>query len=264
MKLGKLPPRDDGRTLLIGNYFTRELPPPPPAVDLTTKVKTWPMYDNDTIGDCTCATAGHMIQLWSALTGRMVMPTKDQIVGMYEKVGKYDPDAGSGDDNPTDKGAVELDVLKWWRNHSLDGYRVQAFAYVKPTENDHVRHTLQLFKGVYLGIALPDTAQAQVGGLWDVPASGPYLEGAPGSWGGHAVNVVAYDRDTLTVVTWGALQKMSWRFFNTYCDEAWALLPANWKLRTPSGFDYLKLRHDLSALGQVQPLVSAGPGDAAP
>ena len=158
MKLGKLPPREDARTLLIDNYFTRELPPPPAVIDLSSKVSSWPMYDNDKIGDCTCATAGHMIQLWSSLMGKQATPTTDQIVAMYEKVGRYDPDAGSGDDNPTDNGAVELDVLKWWRSHALDSYRIQAFAYVKPTENDHVRQTLQLFDGVYLGIALPTSA----------------------------------------------------------------------------------------------------------
>jgi hypothetical protein len=224
-------------------------------MDLSKNVNAWPMYSNDKIGDCTCAAAGHMIELWSALaTGKQVTPTDRQIVTMYEKVGGYNPHAGSGEDNPTDNGAVELDVLSWWRKHSLDGFKIHAFAFVKPTENDHVRQTLQLFDGVYLGINLPKTAEAQVGSLWEVPATGPYLDGAPGSWGGHAVNVVAYDPQTVTVVTWGTLQKMSWKFFNTYCDEAWALLPANWKKRAPVGFDFKLLQADLAQIGQVQPI----------
>ena len=64
MKLGKLPYREDSRTLFIANYLTPQLPPPPPALDLTRKVKAWPMYNNDQIGDCTCAAAGHMVELW--------------------------------------------------------------------------------------------------------------------------------------------------------------------------------------------------------
>src|SRR5205823_2369482 len=137
---------------------------------------------------------------------------------------------------------------------SLHGFRIQAFALVKPTDNDHVRQTLQLFDGVYIGLNLPKSAQSQVGKLWELPAGGPYLDGAPGSWGGHAVNVVAYDQHSVTVVTWGTLQKMSWRFFNTYCDEAWALLPANWRTKAPLGFNFAALQSDLASLGQVQPI----------
>jgi hypothetical protein len=255
MKLGKLPYRPDDRTLLISNYITSLLPPAPPTLDLTTKVQAWPMYSNDKIGDCTCAAAGHMIELWSALTGKQVTPTDRQIVTMYEKVGGYNPNAGSPDNNPTDNGAVELDVLSWWHKNSLDGFKIQAFALVKPTENEHVRQTLQLFNGVYLGINLPKSAEAQVGRLWDVPPNGTSGDGAPGSWGGHAVNIVAYDQRTVTVVTWGTLQKMSWNFFNTYCDEAWALLPANWKSKAPQGFDFKALQNDLAQIGQVQPII---------
>src|SRR5438034_426882 len=154
MKLGKLPYRADDRTLLIANYLTPQLPPPPPTLDFSTRVQTWPVFKNDAIGDCTCATAGHMIHLWSTITGTPTTPNDQQIVTMYEKVGGYDPNAGGGDNNPTDNGAVELDVLSWWRKNPLAGYKIQAFAFVKPTENDHVRQTLQLFDGVYLGLAL--------------------------------------------------------------------------------------------------------------
>ena len=48
---------------------------------------------------------------------------------------------------------------------------------------------------------------------------------------------------------------MTWRFFNTYCDEAWALLPANWRTRAPAGFNFKALQNDLAALGQVQPIM---------
>lgn len=36
--------------------------------------------------------------------------------------------------------------------------------------------------------------------------------------------VVAYDSRSLTVVTWGALQTMTWGFWAAYCDEAYAIL----------------------------------------
>jgi hypothetical protein len=53
-------------------------------------------------------------------------------------------------------------------------------------------------------------------------------------------------------VTWAKPQKMSWKFFNAYCDEAWALLPANWKSRGPKAFDFAALQADLARIGQVQ------------
>jgi hypothetical protein len=247
VKLGKLPYRHDDRTLRLARYLTPQLAPPPPSLDLSGKIATWPIYDNDQIGDCTCAAAGHMVELWSAITGKPLTPSQRQVVTMYERVGGYKPG-----DPSTDNGAVELDVLNWWRHNGLDGYKIEAFALVTPAQNDNVRQALLLFDGVYLGLNLPKTAQPQVGTLWEVPPGGPYLEGAPGTWGGHAVNVVAYDEQAVTVVTWGKLQKMSWPFFNAYCDEAWALLPANWKARAPAGFDFAALEADLAQIGQVQ------------
>lgn len=107
---------------------------------------------------------------------------------------------------------------------------------------------IYLFGGLYTGFALPLSAQRQA--VWDVPAGGAKGKGEPGSWGGHATSLVAYDARGLTCVTWGALQRMTWPFFKTYCDEAYAIvsqqfLSATTK-RTPAGFDLATLRKDLA------------------
>jgi hypothetical protein len=70
----------------------------------------------------------------------------------------------------------------------------------------------------------------------------------PGSWGGHAVYLVAYDQDTLTCITWGQLKKMTWAWFEKYCSEAYALVSKDWIKATgvsPSGFDLATLENDL-------------------
>jgi hypothetical protein len=54
--------------------------------------------------------------------------------------------------------------------------------------------------------------------MWSVPPSGTGGDGAPGSWGGHAAP------RSLTVVTWGALQTMTWGFWAPDRDEAYAIL----------------------------------------
>ena len=85
-------------------------------------------------------------------------------------------------------------------------------------------------------------------------AAGTTGDGAPGSWGGHAVPVVAYDSRSLTVVTWGALQTMTWGFWAAYCDEAYAILSPDYLEQkggqsiAPSGFNLTQLRDDLADL----------------
>jgi hypothetical protein len=63
------------------------------------------------------------------------------------------------------------------------------------------------------------------------------------------VAVVGYDARGLTFVTWGATKAMTWRFWATYCDEAYALLSRDWldaTSRTPEGLDLDLLRADLA------------------
>src|SRR5215472_15504068 len=105
MKLEKLAPKFDKRTLLLGKYITPDLPPPPDATDYSKAVPTWPMMGNDKYGDCTCAAAGHMIQQWTANTGSANVLPDSQILSVYQHF--------VGDS--TDKGVSMLDVLIYWR-----------------------------------------------------------------------------------------------------------------------------------------------------
>ena len=76
-------------------------------------------------------------------------------------------------------------------------------------------------------------------------------DGKPGSWGGHAIPVVAYDSRGLIVVTWGALQGMTWSFWEAYCDEAYAILSPDYldgKQQAPQGFSLEQLEADLEDL----------------
>jgi hypothetical protein len=112
---------------------------------------------------------------------------------------------------------------------------------------DHrlLRTAAWLFGGLYIGLQLPLSAQRQ--GTWDC---GGALTGPdrPGSWGGHAVDVVRYSPGSLTVVTWGRLQDMTWSFWDRYCDEAYCILSRDFLDgdRAPNGFDVEALRADLA------------------
>src|ERR1019366_4365184 len=106
LKLGKSVARHDPRTLLLASYVTRTLPAPPASFDVTSKVKAWGMMDNDQIGDCTCAAAGHLLMEWTADHGKkMFTPTDKQIVAAYSAITGYNPVTGANDN-----GANEGDV----------------------------------------------------------------------------------------------------------------------------------------------------------
>ncbi len=253
LKLGKQPPRHDPRTLLFASYVTAALPAPPPSLSLTAKVKVpWGMMDNAQIGDCTCAAAGHLMMEWTAnAQSKTFAPSDAQIVAAYSAITGYNPKTGANDN-----GAQEIDVLNYWRQTGIAGHKIQAFVALEPSNHTHVMDGTWIFGGCYIGLALPKTAQAQTQNHqpWSVTPLGTKGDGAPGSWGGHAVPVVAYDSRSLTVVTWGALQTMTWGFWAAYCDEAYAILspdflkPKGGQPVTPNGFNMAQLQEDLADL----------------
>src|SRR5260370_14568426 len=112
LKLGKGTARHDPRTLLLAAYVTPALPTPPASFDLTSKVGTsWRMMDNDQLGDCTCAAAGHLIMEWTANAGKkMVTPTDKQIVAAYSAITGHNPAT-----RPNDNHAAQAHALKLWR-----------------------------------------------------------------------------------------------------------------------------------------------------
>jgi hypothetical protein len=238
-KLGKLPVRMDVRTLRLARYVDRtQLPAPPTQLDLTAPVAAWPMYDNDRIGDCTIAAAGHMIEAWTAAArGRAVEVSEQAVLRAFDAVKLVDPRTG-------EEGAVVLDVLRYWRASGVDGHHIGAFAGVSIHDEVLVRTGAYLFGGVYIGLALPLTAQEQVVWDWTGSLTGP---AKPGSWGGHAVDVAGYDADGLTVVTWGSPKRMTWSFWERYVDEAYCLISPDFLSggKAPNGFDVASLNADL-------------------
>jgi len=239
-RMGKLPVRTDARTLLLARYVdSAKLPKPPASFDATAHVAEWPMYGNDTLGDCTCAAAGHMIEAWTgAAAGHDTEISKKSVVSAFEAVKQVDPVTG-------EEGAVELDVLNYWRKHGIGSHKIGAFAKVSTYDHNLVKSGAEIFGGLYIGLSLPETAQDQDVWDWTHSLSG---KAKPGSWGGHAVDVVAYDAKTLTVVTWGALKKMTWAFWDRYCDEAYCIISNDFLLagKAPNGLDLNALKADLA------------------
>lgn len=216
MRLGKLPPRIDPRTIQFAD-LTKKLAPAPPSYNLTQKISNLGMMLNDRLGDCTCACAGHIIQQWTAEAGSQVILPDSVILSLYEAMG-YNPN-----DPSTDNGAVVLDVLNYWRKNGVGGHGLKAYAALKPHSVQQAKDSIYYFGNTYLGVALPLSAQNQ--DVWSVVNNS---SGEPGSWGGHAIPLVSYDASGPTCITWGQYKKMTWSFYEKYCDEAYSLLSLDW------------------------------------
>jgi hypothetical protein len=243
MRLGRKAIKTDTRTLAFGDYLTPGLPPPPPTADWTKGIASWGMMLNDTLGDCTIAGVGHAVQVWTANTaGTMATVPDPTIESFYENWDGYVPGNPS-----TDSGGIELDVLNDWRKQGFAGHTLLAFADPKPAELVEVRQSIALFGGVYIGLALPLTAQTQE--VWDVVPGGG-ANAKPGSWGGHCVFVPKYDQHGFTCITWGQPKTMTLAFWKKYCDEAHTLLGQDWfdAKGSPAGFDQTQLQTDLGAI----------------
>ena len=244
--LGKHQPRVDPRTLRLAKYLKPEaVATPPVESSWVMRVPAWGMMLNDTIGDCTCAAAGHMIQQWTEFASAEVIVPDDAILTAYSAVSGYVPG-----DPTTDRGAVMLDVLNYWRKKGIGGHQIQAYVQVNPQNQMEVEQAIELFGNLYIGLALPVSVQGA--DKWTVADEGFVGNGAPGSWGGHAAPVMAYSPKTLTCITWGERLKMSWNFFRGYCDEAYAVVSADWVEKSglsPSTLNLVQLKQDLVAIG---------------
>lgn len=251
-KLGKHHPVPDPKALKMARYLSPSILPTLPAhVNWGAQVPQWPMYGNDTIGDCTIAAAAHMEGLWSFReSGSELIVPEDEITKAYTGVSGYIP--GHED---TDNGANMTTVLNYWIGTGIGGSKAYSYAACSARNRTHIKAATFLFGSCYVGLALPVTAQAQSGPnqCWSVsPTWESDPDGQPGSWGGHCVPVVGYNADTLCVITWGFVQYVTWNFWNLYTDEAYAVLSQQW---APAGGTAAPNKFNLAQLQEDQLLV---------
>jgi hypothetical protein len=244
MKLGKLQARFLKGLPYLGVY-TAELPLPPGSCDYTDKLAHLGLMANDRVGDCTCATIGHAIELWTSIVSTETILPDSTIIELYSEISGYVP----GDSN-TDTGAVLSEVLLHWYKHPVANHALSGFASIRPGNRTSIRDAIYLFGACAIGIQLP--LAIRDGRDWILP---PYQvltdDWAVGSWGGHAIPACAYDADGVTVITWGKLLKVGWSFLDAYCDEAYGLLSRDWMSvadNSPPGFTWAALEQDMNSL----------------
>jgi hypothetical protein len=224
LKLGKAKARRDRRNLKLKSILRAPVKVPD-EYDFDTShtgVPT-PVFANDKFGDCVIAGRAHQTLRFELIEQKKIIGISDNDV-----VREYLLETGGAD-----VGLVVLDSLKRWRKAGWeaagDRYFITAFAEVDRTAAIEVKRSVFADVGVGVGLSLPLTAQREfeAGAPWQEIA-GPGSR--PNSWGGHYVYVTGYKPFGPTCVTWGKKQAMSWRFFDKYCDEAYAVIDA---LNTP-------------------------------
>jgi len=236
-RFGKHPPKQDYRTLRFKDYVTSRLAPPPPSNNVLERLKIsikdptelFPMDGNDTLGDCTIAALAHAQTTFRGLVGQEKIMTKNAVVKLYFHL-----------TNGVDSGLNELDVLNYWQSNRVDDDELIAFVKIDPKNHTHVEQAIHLFGGVYLGF------QVQQNCVQEFDARKPWTP-APLTNDGHAVFAVAYDPNSVTVLTWGNTQQGTWGWWDECVDEAYALLPpAARKHGFAPGFDIAQLEADLN------------------
>ena len=122
-----------------------------------------------------------------------------------------------------------------------------AFADPRPGNLTEIRQSIALFGGVYIGLAMPLTAQKQK--VWDVVAK--RRTQCQAQQLGRPLRLCAKVRcDRIHLHHLGRAQRMTLAFWNKYCDEAHTLLSPDWIAAkgSPSGFDQAQLLADLKAI----------------
>jgi hypothetical protein len=216
-KLGKLAVKKDKRNFQFKKLLIlNNLPPLPLTFDvdtsLNTKINNY-MYLNDKYGCCVIAGRAHVTLRFEKFEQDILIPITDEEVKtsyFYESNGK-------------DSGLIMLDSLDIWRKEGWVAggkpYNIYAFAQITPKHHEDVKYGIYLLRGILCGLGLPVSAKNQ--NIWDVVSG---KEGDFGSWGGHCVYIVGYNEVGPICVTWGTRKQMTWNFWDTYCDEAYAII----------------------------------------
>jgi hypothetical protein len=210
------------------------LPAPPASVNNYAGL-SWPMDGNNSYGDCTMAAAAHAIQCWNQVAAtKDAVPSQNAVISQYLRL-----------THGQDSGLAEANVLKTWQSSGLWQNRIMGYAPVNVHDQTTLQQSISLFGLSYVGIQLPANAETQFSERqpWSLVPGWQHQQ----IIGGHAVIFAGYDANYLYAVTWGAIQPVSWEWWHTYGDEAWAILPNEYKeAGTVDRIDYATLLADLA------------------
>lgn len=232
MKLGRLPAIHDHHglhlTTVVPDILKYEAPN---QVRRFSEVPEWIIGDNDKIGDCSCVGIANSVlgrTTWAGHTTRT--PTPD-IIKFYENFG-YNPSLTQPDgNNPTDQGAILVNVMRTWMTKGFNTgsgiNKLKAYAAIDPRNFSLLKSSIMIFGDVYIGVDLTVAQQTQT--IWSFVNTTP--------WGGHCVLLVGYDESYYYVISWGKVVKVEKSFIEQQCSEAYVLLDGDSITKGKQTFD---------------------------
>lgn len=244
---GRRPRASRGPRVRLARYLdTTKLPAPAPDVDYTKGAQGLSdVLANNSLGDCTCAGVGHLVDVVTAGAGAPVAVTADQVIALYRAACGYDGTPA------TDQGGDELTVLDYVCEKGLDGaglHKFDASVLVDVHNKEEVRAAMWLFGNLYFGCSLPDA--------WISPfpsANGfVWAPGTPDNNNGHCFVGVGSDSNGVQIDTWGLLGTITYDAIAQTVDELHTVLTCDWFNKAtqlaPSGFAVADLLADLKEL----------------
>jgi hypothetical protein len=224
-------------------YF--DLDAAPPARDYTG-ARSWGLFGNDRVGDCTIASLYDRRQVLASLHRESFTWTTDQALADYTALNGYDGTPGDA----SDRGCQMIDVLAHAKNVGIAGQRIAGYARIDPLNRVVMEAALNAFCFLYVGANLPKAVDAQ-GFEWRMPAIRTD-DDEPDPDRGHAFGLVGYDRLGYRGLTWGSSRYRIDNAWAELCiDEVWVAFDealVSGTRAAPNGFDLARLRDDLAAL----------------
>jgi len=210
-KLGALAPKRPQGLHMLAYYQANPFPAAPENVAVPT-VSDWQILGNDKYGDCTFAGIVHSRMANAAVLGITEnFPSESDVVNAYLSYTKG-----------ADAGAVEAELLSYWKDNNLFGSKVAAFAPTDRYDLDELKSVIANLGLAYIGVALPSPAETQFADHqpWQLTASPADDQ----IIGGHCIVLVGYDKDFVYAVTWGTIQAITWVWLQKYMTESWAII----------------------------------------
>jgi len=219
MRLGKLAPEFDERTIQFSNYLDSTFHAPT-KFDFDkgrAPIPTGDWGSNKFSCDVISAQANQLLRLGRIDQRRTIPLTNNDVIRRYKRISGSEK---AGDAN--DIGITVLSAMKdWKRGWKIRDklYSLAMYGEIEPRERELIRTCIYVFRGVHFGLWLPIAAR-DLGDRWDY--NGENGEGwKPGGLGGALAYCKAYSPTGYELLLWGRKIAVSNSFVEKFCDECW-------------------------------------------
>ena len=189
----------------------------PASVKHWSGVQQFGMYGNATLDDCSVAAIASLSQVWDVESGGSgnALPLAP-ILNAYAALG--------GNAN---RGVLPSQAFSAWES-GIDGTKIAAVSSIASDETS-VEQAISQLGGIYAVVNITPndpqhpgvpTSSARAVAAWTL-ATRP----SPSAAEAHVVAVVGYDANFVYLATWGAIQPVTWAWWNARVVQSWAILP---------------------------------------